>query len=251
MGGVVMRLAVVLKVLSCLVVPLISPVVLAQNQLSLGELRDGELVLNLSATEQQEVAQDTLNVSLEFSVQGRDQVALQNLVNSTLKKAVDAAKTIDSLQVHTGYYQVYQVQNEPGIFSADNPVWRAQQSMQLSSFDSPALLALVADLQTAGLTLSNLYYSLSTARYEQAASELTTQVLQTLQQRAENAGSALGKRSAALVEVNLDGNANVQLMREGMTLATRAVDVKMAIPAAEPGETTVSVTVTARAILSP
>ncbi len=223
----------------------------AQNQLSLGELQAGQLVLNLSATEQQEVAQDTLNATLDFVVQGRDQVALQNLVNAAVKKALDSAKAVDGVQVQTGYYQVYQVQNEPGIFSADNPVWRAQQSLQLHSLDSAALLALVGDLQSTGLTVTNLYYTLSAARYEQVSGELTIQVLQTLQQRATNAGGALGKQSAALVEVSLDGNANVPVTREIYAMSARAMDMKMETPSAEPGETTVSVTVSARAILSP
>ncbi len=243
-----MRMIYSLPVLWCLAaaVPL-----LAQNQLSLGELQAGQLVLNLSATEQQEVAQDTLNATLDFVVQGRDQVALQNLVNAAVKKALDSAKAADAVQVQTGYYQVYQVQNEPGIFSADNPVWRAQQSLQLHSLDSAALLALVGDLQSTGLTVTNLYYTLSPARYEQVSGELTIQVLQTLQQRATNAGGALGKQSAALVEVSLDGNTNVPVTREVYAMSARAMDMKMETPSAEPGETTVSVTVSARAILSP
>lgn len=246
-----MRMTPALNLLWCITAPLFTCAALAQNQLSLGELQPGQLVLNLSATEQQAVAQDTLNASLEFSVQGRDQRALQNQVNVALTKALDAAKAVAGVNVKTGYYQVYQVQNEPGVFSADNPVWRAQQSLQLDSLDSTALLALVADLQGTGLTVSNLYYSLSPARYEQAAAELTTQVLQTLQQRAENAGNALGKKTAALVEVSLDGNANVPVMREGFALAARAMDMKVETPSADPGETTVAVTVSARAILSP
>jgi predicted secreted protein len=197
------------------------------------------------------VAQDTLNATLDFVVQGRDQVALQNLVNAAVKKALDSAKAADAVQVQTGYYQVYQVQNEPGIFSADNPVWRAQQSLQLHSLDSAALLALVGDLQSTGLTVTNLYYTLSPARYEQVSGKLTIQVLQTLQQRATNAGGALGKQSAALVEVSLDGNANVPVTREVYAMSARAMDMKMETPSAEPGETTVSVTVSARAILSP
>lgn len=243
-----MRMIYSLPVLWCLAaaVPL-----LAQNQLSLGELQAGQLVLNLSATEQQEVAQDTLNATLDFVVQGRDQVALQNLVNAAVKKALDSAKAADAVQVQTGYYQVYQVQNEPGIFSADNPGWRAQQSLQLHSLDSAALLALVGDLQSTGLTVTNLYYTLSPARYEQVSGELTIQVLQTLQQRATNAGGALGKQSAALVEVSLDGNTNVPVTREVYAMSARAMDMKMETPSAEPGETTVSVTVSARAILSP
>lgn len=235
--------------LSLLCVAAVSPL-LAQNQLSLGELQSGQLVLNLNATEQQDVAQDTLNATLDFSVQGRDQVALQNRVNEALAKALATAKAAAGINVKTGFYQVYQVQNEPGVFSADNPVWRAQQSLQLDSLDSAALLELIGRLQSDGLTVSNFYYSLSAARYEQVAGELTTQVLQTLQQRAENAGRALGKPTAALVEVSLDGNANIPVRQEfAMTMAAR--DAKVATPVADPGETTVAVTVSARAILSP
>ena len=84
-----MRLVPALLSLWC--VAAVSPL-LAQNQLSLGELQSGQLVLNLNATEQQEVAQDTLNATLDFSIQGRDQVALQNRVNEALAKALATAK---------------------------------------------------------------------------------------------------------------------------------------------------------------
>lgn len=228
-----------------------SPLLLAQNQLSLGELQPGQLVLNLSATEQQEVAQDTLNAAVEFSAQGRNQTTLQNAVNSAIAKALAAAQAVDGINVQTGYYQVYQVQNEPGVLSADNPVWRAQQSLQLDSLDAAALLDLVGALQAQGLTVANLWYSLSPERYEQVAAMLTTQVLQTLQQRAETAGRALGKPVAALVEVSLDGNASLPVTGEAFALARSAMDMKITTPSAEPGDTTVSVSVSARAILSP
>ena len=243
-----MRVPSCLLSLWCLAV---SPFLLAQNQLDLGSLQPGQLVLNLSATEQQEVSQDTLNATVEFSAQGRDQATLQNAVNAAIAKALAAAKTVDAINVQTGYYQVYQVQNDPGVFSADNPVWRAQQSLQLDSIDAPALLALIGDLQTQGLTVANLWYSLSPERYEEVSAALTTQVLQTLQQRAESAGKALGKPVAALVEVSLDGNANVPVVREAYALARGAMDMKVTTPSAEPGTATVSVSVSARAILSP
>ena len=243
-----MRVATSLLSLWCLMTP---SLLLAQNQLDLGSLQPGQLVLNLGATEQQEVSQDTLNATVEFSAQGRNQTTLQNEVNAAIAKALAAAKSVETVNVQTGYYQVYQVQNDPGVFSADNPVWRAQQSLQLDSLQAPALLALIGDLQAQGLTVSNLWYSLSTARYEEVSAALTTKVLQTLQQRAESAGKALGKPVAALVEVSLDGNANVPVLREAYALARGAMDMKMTTPSAEPGESTVSVSVSARAILSP
>ena len=243
-----MRVATSLLSLWCLMTP---SLLLAQNQLDLGSLQPGQLVLNLGATEQQEVSQDTLNATVEFSAQGRNQTTLQNEVNAAIAKALAAAKSVETVNVQTGYYQVYQVQNDPGVFSADNPVWRAQQSLQLDSLQAPALLALIGDLQAQGLTVSNLWYSLSTARYEEVSAALTTKVLQTLQQRAESAGKALGKPVAALVEVSLDGNANVPVLREAYALARGAMDMKMTTTSAEPGESTVSVSVSARAILSP
>lgn len=243
-----MRVVTSLLSLWCLAAP---SLLLAQNQLDLGSLLPGQLVLNLSATEQQEVSQDTLNATVEFVAQGRNQAALQNAVNAAIAKALAAAKSVAAINVQTGYYQVYQVQNEPGVFSADNPVWRAQQSLQLDSLQAPALLALIGELQAQGLTVVNLWYSLSTERYEEVSAALTTQVLQTLQQRAESAGKALGKPAAALVEVSLDGNANVPVLREAYAVARGAMDMKMATPSAEPGDTTVSVSVSARAILSP
>src|SRR5687768_1297370 len=79
----------------------------AQNQFSLGELQPGQLVLNLSATEQQDVAQDTLNASLMFSTQGRDKTAIQNEVNTAMRKALDILEDSTGIEYNTSQYQVY------------------------------------------------------------------------------------------------------------------------------------------------
>jgi predicted secreted protein len=224
----------------------------AQNQLSLGELQPGQLALNLSASEQLDVAQDTLNATLEFATQGRDKVELQDQVNKAMQQALALLKGTEGINFQTTTYQVYIVQNEPGRFNVNNPVWRAQQSVQLDSLDSAALLDIVGQLQGMGLTVGNLYYSLSTEQYEKVAAELTGKVLQTLQARAEAAASALNKNKADLVEVSLDGNSNVPMFRRGAyDMAAMAGAESVAPPVADPGETQVSVTVSARAILSP
>jgi predicted secreted protein len=225
---------------------------LAQNQLSLGQLQPGQLVLNLSATEQQQVAQDTLNATLEFAVQGRDKIALQDQVNSAMQQALEELKAEDSVHYQSAAYQVYIIQSDPGRFNVSNPVWRAQQSLQLDSLDSAALLDLVGKLQGMGLTVNNLYYSLSSAKYETVAAELTSKVLITLQHRADAAATGLQKTRAELVEVSLDGNSNFIAYRGDFQVRAMAADSsEIAPPVADPGETQVSVTVAARAILSP
>jgi predicted secreted protein len=225
--------------------------VLAQNTLSLGELPPGSLVLNLSASEQRDIEQDTLTAVLEYAEQGRDQVVLQDKINQVMQRSLALARAIEGVQVQSGSYQVYLVQNTPGIFSADNPVWRAQQSMQISGMDSAVLLELAGKLQSNGLSMNNLYYSLSPTRHEQVAGELTTTLLQTLQQRAALAGLALGKSHAELIEVSLDGQGDVPFARQAYAMAGMAMDALISTPAAEPGQTPVTVSVSARAILSP
>ena len=72
--------------LSLLVVMTCSSPLLAQNQFNLNELQAGQLVLNLSATEQLSVDQDTLNVYMQYSAQGRNTSALQNEVNEAMRE---------------------------------------------------------------------------------------------------------------------------------------------------------------------
>lgn len=224
----------------------------AQNEFSLGTLQPGQLLLNLSATEQQDVAQDTLNASLQYSAQGRDRTALQDEVNTAMRKALDILEDADDVEFDTTQYQVYVIDaGRPSRADVENPVWRAQQEVALTSMDSDALLEVMGQLQAAGLVVTSQYYSLSAARYEEVAAELIQAALAKLQTRAEEAASGLGKRSAELVEVSLDGSPNFAYRERAV--ASYALDslAEMAPPVAVPGETQVSMSVSARAVLSP
>lgn len=223
----------------------------AQNQFTLGTLQPGQLLLNLSASEQEEVPQDTLNASLQFTVQGRDKAALQNDVNAAMQKALDILEGSDGVEYSTTLYQVYIT--EAGRATSrdiENPVWRAQQGVALSSMDSDALLELMGELQAGGLEVTSQYYSLSPERYEEVADRLMLTALAKLQSRAEEAAAGLGKSGAALVEVSLDGSPNFPMFRERAAMAFDS-SAGMAPPVAAPGETQVSLTVSARAVLSP
>src|SRR5690606_7225728 len=112
-----------------------------------------------------------------------------------------------------------------------------------------ALLALVGELQANGLVVTSLYYSLSAERYEEVADGLMNAALVKLQNRADQAAQGLGKGSAQLVEVSLDGSPNFAF-RERQVAYAMAADAAVAPPVAEPGQTQVSLTVSARAVLS-
>lgn len=227
----------------------------AQNQLNLGQLQTGQLALNLSLTEQVQVDQDTLNASLEYVAQGRDRRALQDEVNGVMQAALDLARANPAIETSSSFYHVQIVQTgRPTRTDIENPVFRAQQGLQLKSTDSAALLELLGSLQAEGLTLNGLYYSLSEETYERVAGQLLQAALGKLQSRAQDAATALGKAKAELVEVSMDGTPNFMVpqyrMSAAMAMGAEAA-MDYAAPVAEPGETTVSVSVSARAVLSP
>lgn len=225
----------------------------AQNQFNLGELQPGQLVLNLSATEQQDVAQDTLNASLMFSTQGRVKTEIQDEVNAAMRKALDILEGTAGIEYNTSQYQVYMFDPaQPSRRDVNNPIWRAQQELQMQSLDSAALLEVVGQLQESGLVITSLYYSLSTAKYEEVAASLMLAALKKLQSRADTAAEALQMSGAKLVEVSLDGSPNFAYKeRFNVNMAMAADAAAMAPPVADPGETQVSLTVSARAVLSP
>ena len=225
--------------------------VAAQNEFDLGDLEAGQLLLNLSATEQTEVEQDTLTTMLEYSTQGKDKTAIQNEVNTAMKdvaKVLDATGDVDS---SIQQYQVYIIQpGRPARADIENPVWRAQQSVRLTGKNSGAILELAGKLQEKGLNITGMFYSLSTERYEEVSDSLMQAALEKLQTRANAAAAALGKQSAELVEVSLNGNQNF-LPRAMAASVARDSLATIEPPEASPGQTQVSLTVSARALLSP
>lgn len=238
-------------ILAVLMLLVVSMAVTAQNSLDLGALGPGQIVLNLDASEQTEVQQDTLHANLNFAVQGRDRVALQNEVNQKMAEALELLSKSD-VEYATQQYHVYQIQaGRPSRADIENPVWRAQQNVALTSMDSAAVLELAAELQSMGLTMSSLNYSLSPARYEEVADSLMEAALSKLQNRAETTAATLGKDNAELVEVTLNTSNNMFGRPVNAMFRTADAAMEMAAPVAEPGLTTVSVSVSARAILSP
>lgn len=228
---------------------LISNPASAQNNFDLDILDQGEIMVNLSANEQTQVEQDTLHAHLYYSTQGRDRVALQDEVNRRMAEALEVLED-GEVEYSTQQYRIYQVQpGRPKRGEIDNPLWRAQQSVQLTSMDSGAVLDLVAELQSLGLTIGGLNYSLSAERHEEVADGLMEAALNKLRNRAEAAAAVLGKSSVELLEITMNKNSGGGFYRASTAMAMESMDV--ATPVAEPGLTTVAFNISARAILTP
>ncbi|MBM89599.1 MAG: hypothetical protein CMQ41_14610 [Gammaproteobacteria bacterium] len=230
-----------------------SPLCLSQNSFDLTELESGQLLLNLGVTEQIRVEQDTLNASLAYSIQGRDKIALQNDVNEKMATAIGLVDAISEIEYQTGQYYIYIFRpGRPSRNDIDNPVWRAQQSLQLNSRNSEVLLEIVGELQSIGMEISRLDYSLSEEVFAQTSDSLLSIALEKLQTRAAETAELLDKSSATLVEVTINGNRNASLSQSRMAMMESSQNnPAMATPIATPGESEVSLNIAAKALLSP
>jgi len=225
----------------------------SQNTFDLTELESGQLLLNLGVTERISVEQDTLNASLAYSVQGRDKISLQNEVNEKIAGALELIDVIPEIEYSTGQYYIYIFRpGRPSRNDIENPIWRAQQSLQLSSKNSDVLLEAVGELQSIGMEINGLDYSLSEEAFAQISDSLLSIALEKLQSRASETAELLDKSSANLVEVTINGDRGAGFFQPRMAMMESAQDnPTMATPTAIPGQSEVSLNVSAKALLSP
>ena len=223
----------------------------AQVEDPIFKLQQNHSLLHISATEQREVDQDLLVATLRIESEDEDNKIVQNDVNTAMAKALEMTKSYDDVKAITRSYNVHQYDKNNGKRDMPrNDVWKAQQSLELKSKNSDVLLELAGKIQEAGFVMGGLNYMLSPEQAAQIQDEMLEAALAKLQSRAERAAKALGKSEAELKEINTDGNYTPQppVMQGRMEMMSMASD-KMAAPVASPGETTITMNVSAKAIL--
>lgn len=226
------------------------------------DLPPGHTLVNLSANERTEVDQDLLVASLQYQADNKDPRALQNEINSVMKKAVEKAKSYKDIEVSTEAYYVYPY--EPpvppvpvpmqGQKKAEKPekTWRGSQGIQLQSKSADDLLELAGSLQDMGLVMNGLNYTVSPELMERTSDSLMEAALEKLLAKAGRAAKALGKSKADLIEVSVDtGGQNYPRPMMMKTMAFDGAAESMAAPVAEAGQSEINMTVSARALLKP
>lgn len=210
---------------------------------------DGQVILNISATERREVEQDLLVATLSYSATNKDSRELQNEINLIMAKALETVKKVKTVKVNTGSYQVYETQDP----RTKEKKWQGSQSLTLKSKEADDVLELAGKLQDMKLNMNGLSYMLSPETAVEIQDNLMEDALKQLQTRADRAAKALGKSTAELRDVNVQGGGipyQAKSYARGMVMMESAA-MDMAAPVAESGEETISMSVNARAILKP
>jgi predicted secreted protein len=220
----------------------------AQTQDVILAMPDGQAILNISATERREVEQDLLVATLSFKSVNKDPRVVQNEINEKMKDALSKAKKEDDVKVSTGSYQVYERTDQ----RTKETKWHGSQSLTLKSKNSEEILELVGNLQGMGLVSNELSYTLAPDTAVEVQDSLMEAALKQLQTRANRAAKALGKSTAELREVNVNGgNVPYQQVHQARGMMAMADSMEMAAPVASAGESTITLTVNARVILKP
>ncbi|GJL84282.1 MAG: hypothetical protein DHS20C02_00570 [Micavibrio sp.] len=220
----------------------------AQDYKTLLDIPEGATLVSLSATERVEVEQDLLTANLRYEAENTSAKELQDEINKIMQKAVDEAKKVKSVKVSTQQYYVHEYRRDKHA----PRVWRGNQGLQIKGKTADELLELAGELQEMGLKMNGLSYSVSPDLMEETRENLLEETLIKLKSKAERTAKALGKSKADLLQVNVDMGgghyAQPQMMRT-MAHAEMAMDSKMAAPVAAPGQSNITLTVSAQALL--
>lgn len=225
---------------------------MAQYKDAVFELEKDDSLLHINATETREVDQDLLIATLRIEAEDASNKTVQNDVNKGMKAALDLAKDYTDVKAVTRGYNVYQYDKNGGKRDrARDMVWKGSQSVQLKSKDADALLELAGKIQGAGFLMGGLEYTLSPEVAAQVQDEMLEVALVKLQARAQRAAKALGKSKAELKEINTQGNnvPRAQTYHRGAKMELMATSADMAAPVASAGETTITMNVSAKALL--
>lgn len=215
----------------------------AQTPAATGD--DDSTLLHLDQTATRSVRQDRLTVELRADVSGADASRVQATINRRMAAALDKAKSVPA--VHTATLGYWVEEERP---KGEPARWRGVESLQLTGTDAAAVLTLAGALQQGGLVMSRLAYDVAPDTEHAVEDELTTEALQRLKDRVAHIAKDMGLflRNVRNLRVgNVTGNNPPRpLLMRAMTAAAPTAPP----PAAEPGDTTLQVTVDADVVLS-
>jgi uncharacterized protein len=224
---------------------LFSAPVAAQTPLPVpGARDDSSTVLHLSEFAEKILRQDRLTAQLRAEATGPDAVRVQAEINRRMTAALDAARRVSTVRTETRGYWVNQ-ERPP-----NQPVrWRGQQMLVLTSTDTAAVLALAGELQQAGLVMSGMNFDLSPEATRAAEDELTAEAIRRLRERTERVAATMGLQIRNMRDLRI-GQAGSGGGPRPMMMRAEAAGAAAAPPVAEPGETTVRVSVDAEVVLA-
>jgi predicted secreted protein len=199
-------------------------------------------VLHLTETAQRNVPRDRLRADLAAEITDPDAAKVQAEINLRMNAALARIKALPDIAIEMAGYSVFQDRPDKG------PVqWHGSQSLSLTAADFAKLLALVGDLQDAGLVVRGLAPELSREARQAVEDDLTDIALGRIRKRADRIAAALGTTVERFRDLNIGNVATPPMPLRAMAAAAPML---AQAPVAEPGEAILSMTAQADIVLA-
>ncbi len=207
----------------------------------------GKTEIHLSQQAVRVMARDRLRAELRIEAKGNNGRAIQAEINKRMAAALEKLKAYPAVIAETGSYSV-----DRDYSTKEHDLWQGSQSLSLSSEDFDAVLSLVGELQSSGLLMSEMRFFLAPETLTTVQDELTATALTALRARADNVAKDLGMSIDHYKQIGI-GNAHEDSDRSAArsTGAAASGSRKAPPPAAQAGDATVMLSVSADVVLAP
>lgn len=200
---------------------------------------------SLQAQASAEVKQDTVKITLATEVSDKDQAGVTQQLNKALDSVMADASGSKSVQVSSGNYRVWPMNDRDGNISN----WRGRGEILLESTDFEAASNL-ASVLSSRMPVADMVFSVSPQARAKQEQELLSQAAKAFQDRAQNLTQAFGYQSYTIREIDLSGaGAQYQPVARMMASAMDASE-KARVPV-QGGTEEVSVSVRGSIFLQP
>ena len=204
-------------------------------------------VVNLSASAQQQLAQDWLRVVVRNTQDGLDAMTVQKQLKKTVDEALSSLRTRvqpRQLEVRSGPFGISPRYNEKGRVVG----WQGQADLVIEGRDFAGIGQVAAELPR--MVVESTQFSLSREARQQLEAEVQSQAVQNFRQKAQNLAKDFGFASYTLRQVNVGTSDRSTLTTPMMAMARSAVTDAVPSPVPlESGKDEVQITVSGSIVL--
>tara|TARA_R110002094_G_scaffold7854_2_gene17104 strand:+ start:1080 stop:1814 length:735 start_codon:yes stop_codon:yes gene_type:complete len=191
---------------------------------------------HLSASAEDEIDNDVMNVTLIASHQAAQIFEASNVVNSQMAAALATLKTTKNIQYQTGNYQTQPIYQNQQIVG-----WKASQNIELKSADVNQLSDILGKLQKE-LKISSISFDISQPIRQKVENLLSVEVLSRFKERAALIQKTMGAIRYQIVALDL--NTGTQRPPFGRVMMRAEMASISSAPAVEGGKSTINVEAT-------
>lgn len=199
-------------------------------------------VVQLSASAEQEAAQDWLTLVLTHRVQAADAAAVQRQLKAAVDQALRHIRPrvqAGELEVSTGGFMVQPRHNREGQIVG----WQGQAELIVQGRDLARIGSTAGD--TPGMSVSSMGFSLSRQARQALETRIRSEAIGRFRETAQQVAKDFGFSSYTLREVSvMEGGGQESVVRSRVMMAADSHMTTASAPVpAEPGKTLVQVTV--------